>query len=190
MLTGYVPLFLTPVPQKSKFKPPKSLASARRDQLPPSTPAVPSKRLSSDPETPPPSSTIQSKRPRCHTGNEKENHFSQETPLAGVTNLVHRATSTSPQKDRESIDVDRDFPSPGNSSDATGEFVKVSQVNKRPLPHIEQPSGNRAAAPKSCRRPGSYSGPTRSAHPEGPRATGGIPTYHVRPNLLHPLYLP
>ena len=115
----------------------------KRDLPSSSTPALPFKRLSSDPETPPPSSTIQAKRPRCHTGNEKENWFSQETPLGGVTNLVHRPALATPQrKIVECIDVDDDPSSSSNhSSEATYEFLEVSQTRKGPLARAEEPSG-------------------------------------------------
>ena len=127
--------------QASKFKPPKSFASVRRDPPSSSTQALPSKRLSSDPETPPPSSAIQAKRPRCHTGNEKENRFSQEIPLAGVTNLVHRPTPASSQKKLvECIDVDDDLPSSsGHPSGITREFWGVSWVEKGSLARTEYP---------------------------------------------------
>lgn len=119
--------------QASKFKPPRSFASVKRDLPSSSTPAFPSKRLSSDPETPPPSSTIQSKRPRCHTEKEKENRFFQETPLGGVTNVIHRPVSASPQrKVVECIDVDDDPPSSSDHhSDLTHESLEVSRLKKR-----------------------------------------------------------
>lgn len=122
---GRILLPLTLNPQTSKFKPPRSFASVKRDQPSASTPVLPSKRLSSEPETP--SSAIQSKRPRCNTGCEKENQFSQETPLGGVTNLIHRPVPTSPRKVVEHIDVDHGSPtSSGYSFDATLEFLEVS----------------------------------------------------------------
>lgn len=139
-----LPLILDP--QTSKFKPPRSFTSMKhaRDQPSSSTPVLPSKRLSSDPETPPPSSTVQSKRPRCSTGSEKENQFSQETPLGGVTNLIHRqTTASSPKKVVECIDVDHDVPSSSyNSSDTACEFSEVSQMKEKVLARAEQPSGN------------------------------------------------
>ena len=114
--------------QAPKFKPPRSFASVKRDPPSSSIPVLPSKRLSSDPETPPPSSTIQAKRPRCHTGNEKENRFSQETPLGGVTNIVHRPTPVPPQrKVVECVDVDGNPPSSSdNPPEQTQEFLEVS----------------------------------------------------------------
>ena len=120
--------FLTMDLQVSKFKPPRSFASVKRDLPSSSTPVLPSKRLSSDPETPPPSSTIQAKRPRCHPGNEKENRFSQETPLGGVTNTFQRPTPVPPQrKVVEFIDVDGSPPSPSdNHPESTREFLEVS----------------------------------------------------------------
>ena len=143
---GYALLPLTLDPQTSKFKPPRSFVSMKhaRDQPSSSTPVLPSKRLSSDPETPPPSSTVQSKRPRCSTGSEKENQFSQETPLGGVTNLIHRqTTASSPKKVVECIDVDHDVPSSSyNSSDTACEFSEVSQMKEKVLARAEQPSGN------------------------------------------------
>ena len=133
-------LFLTLDSQASKFKPPRSFASVKRDPPPSSTPALPYKRLSSDPETPPPSSVIQVKRPRCHTGSEKENLFSQETPLGGVTNLAHRSTPASPQrKVVEFIEVDDD---PPPSPSTTYEFVGVSETGKGPLACAEYALGN------------------------------------------------
>ena len=118
---------LTLGPQTSKFKPPRSFTSLKRDQPPSSTPVLPSKRLSSDPETPP-SSVTPSKRPRCCTGREKENQFSQETPLGRVTNLIRMPILTPPQKKvAECIDVDQDPPSSSDHPlDTTPEFLEVS----------------------------------------------------------------
>jgi len=130
---------LTPDLQTSKFKPPRSFSSVKRDPPPSSTLELPFKRLSSDPETPPPSSTIQSKRPRCHTGKEKENWFSQEIPLVGVTNIIHRPTPAPPQgKVVEFIDVDDDSPSSSDyPSEITREFLGVSQAGKISLVRAE-----------------------------------------------------
>ncbi|KAF9792320.1 hypothetical protein BJ322DRAFT_34520 [Thelephora terrestris] len=110
----------------SKFKPPRSFASVKRarDQPTSSTPVLPFKRLSSDPETPPPSSTVQPKRPRCRAGTEKENQFSQDTPLGGVTNLINRQSAApSPKEPLAYIDIDHDLPSSSQGSfDAAREF--------------------------------------------------------------------
>ena len=125
---GYLHAPLTLDLQASKFKPPKSFVTVRRDLPSSSTPVLPSKRLSSDPETPSPSSTIQSKRPRCHIGNEKENKFFQETPLTGVTNLIRLPTPASPQRRVvEFIDLEEDPPVPlDHPSETTLEFLEVS----------------------------------------------------------------
>jgi hypothetical protein len=119
--TGCLLHFLTSDSQTLKFKPPRSFASVKCDQPSPSTQALPSKRLSSDAEIPP-SSAIQPKRLKYHTGCEKENQFSQETPLGGVTNLAHRPMSSSPRENVvEYIDVEHD-----HSFHATLEFSEVS----------------------------------------------------------------
>lgn len=117
---GCISLSLTLGPKASKFKPPRSFTSTKRDQVSNSAVVLPSKRLSSDLETPP-SSAIQPKRPKCYTGCEKENQFSQEIPLGGVTNLVRTQTPVSPRKKAvECIDVDHGPPSSSNHSfDAT-----------------------------------------------------------------------
>ena len=115
---------LTSDPQASKFKPPRSFASTKHDQPPHFTPLLPSKRLSSDPETTP----SQPKRPKCHTGCEKENQFSQDKPLGGVTNLIRNPMPASPRKKvAECIDIDHDSPSASDHSfDVTLEFLEVS----------------------------------------------------------------
>lgn len=119
----------------SKFKPPRSFTTVKRDSPFPSTPALPSKRLSSDPETPLPSTTIQSKRPRCRAGSEKENRFSQETPLAGVTNRIHPPTPVSPQrKVMEFVDIEEDLLSSlDRPSDTARELSEVSHTRRGPL---------------------------------------------------------
>ena len=125
----------------SKFKPPRSFATVKRDSPSSSAPALPSKRLSSDPETPPPSTTVQSKRPRCRAGKEKENRFSQETPLGGVTNLIHLPTPASPQRKlMEFVDIEEDLPSSLDCpSDTTRELSEVSQTRRIPLGELNGP---------------------------------------------------
>lgn len=109
----------------------------KRDLPSSSTPTLPSKRLSSDPETPPPSSTIQSKRPRCHTGNEKENQFSQEIPLGGVTNFIHLSIPASPQrKVVEFIDIEDPPSFLDHPSDTIRELLEVSQTRRSPLTRV------------------------------------------------------
>lgn len=137
---GCILLFLTFDPQTSKFKPPRSFASVKCDHPSSSTPVLPSKRLSSDPEIPP-TSAIQPKRPRYHAGCEKENKFSQETPLGGVTNLIHRPTPASPRKKMvECIDVDHNSPSsPDHSSHAMFEFSEVSSMGEKPVHPLNDP---------------------------------------------------
>lgn len=171
----------------NKFKPPKSFTSVRRDQP---SPVLPSKRLSSDPETPPPSSTIQSKRPRCYTGSEKENQPSQQTPFGGVTNFLHRLTPVPSQQAVECIDVDRNFPSSSNHpSDLAFELSGVSRMENILFACVQQPSGNQSAAPKSCRGPEFHSRPPRSSHPERVCTTCGVPIRDVRTKFFSVSYL-
>lgn len=171
--------------QASKFKPPRSFATVKRDLPSSPTPVLPSKRLSSDPETPPPSSSIQSKRPRCHTGNEKENRFTQETPLGGVTNIIHLPTPASPPKKVvEFIDLEEDLPAPpDHPSDTMREFLEVSWTKRESRARVEYSPGNCTATSGSYRRSRFHSGPSRSAHSEGPCPTCRVPIYHVRQNF-------
>lgn len=171
----------------NKFKPPKSF-TLRRDQP---SPVLPSKRLSSDPETPPPSSTIQSKRPRCHTGSEKENQPSQQTPFGGVTNLLNRTVPVPSQQVAECIDVDRDPPSSSHrSSDTMSELLEVSHMENTLFARAQRSSGNKSAAPNSRRRPEFHSRPPGSSHPERACTTCGVPTRDVRTKFFPASCLP